>query len=346
MASSTLTTARSARWHRAAAMRAAQILRPLLANGSITGRLDGLLRLENALALPAMQRMLSTRGLPADYVQALDTADAAERAGADLSLPAWYYPAAGWVDPRTVVRAWLAHDGIEVRRSTAVEHIDRTTSDGWRLLEADRRYLIEVDHVVLANAHDAPRLAVASHWPLQSSRGQLTQLSGALPGSPSLSLPIAGAGYAIPLAQGDLLCGATVDADDLDPETRASDHARNLASLAELIGHCVDTDPVHLSGRVAWRLSTRDRLPLVGGLPDLNSARRLRQDQPRHIARLAGFHVLAALGSRGIAQSGLGGEILASWITGAPLPVGGTLLDAIDVARFDARARRVRTSSI
>jgi len=334
-----------ARWHRAAAMRAVKILQPLLDSGSIAGRLDGLLRLEHALDLPAMQRMLATRALPPGYVQALGAVDSAERAGADLSVPAWYYPAAGWVDPRTVVRAWLAHDGIEVRHATAVQRIEAATDDAWRLLDADHRCLIEVDHVVLANAHDAQRLAAALNWPLQSSRGQITRLSGSAPGSPRLRLPIAGAGYAIPLAEGDLLCGATVDADDLDPETRASDHARNLASLAGLIGHGVGADPAHLSGRVAWRLSTLDRLPLVGGLPDPICAGHLRQDQPRHIARLAGLHVLAALGSRGIAQSALGGEIVASWITGAPLPVGGALLDAVDVARFDARARRLKTSS-
>jgi tRNA 5-methylaminomethyl-2-thiouridine biosynthesis bifunctional protein len=96
---------------------------------------------------------------------------------------------------------------------------------------------------------------------------------------------------------------------------------------------------------VAWRLSTLDRLPLVGALPDTERPGRLRQDQPRHIARSTGVYVLAALGSRGIAQSALGGEIVASWIAGAPMPVGGALLDAVDVARLDARARRVRRSS-
>jgi tRNA 5-methylaminomethyl-2-thiouridine biosynthesis bifunctional protein len=334
-----------ARWHRAAALRAVQILQPLLDNGSVTGRLDGLLRLEHALDLPAMQRLLAARALPDDYVRALSAADAAERAGADIQGPAWIYTAAGWVDPRTVVRAWLAHDRIETRLATTVERIDRRGTDGWRLLDAGHRCLVEVDHVVLANAHDAQRLAATSRWLLQSSRGQLTQLSASVSGSPRLRLPIAGAGYAIPLPDGDLLCGATVDADDLDPALRASDHARNLASLSALIGRSVDADPARLPGRVAWRLSTLDRLPLVGALPDTECPGRLRQDQPRHIARLTGVHLLAALGSRGIAQSALGGEIVASWIAGAPMPVGGALLDAVDVARLDARARRVRRSS-
>jgi tRNA 5-methylaminomethyl-2-thiouridine biosynthesis bifunctional protein len=334
-----------ARWHRAAALHALQILRPLLDSGSIDGRLDGLLRLEQRMDLPAMQRLLAARSLPADYVQALGAADAAARTGVDVAAPAWFYPSAGWVDPRALVRTWLAHDGIETRLATAVERIGRDGNGVWRLLGAGDRCLVEVDHVVLANAHDAQRLAAASRWPLQSSRGQLTRLGAPVPDCPGLRLPIAGAGYAIPLPGGDLLCGATVDVDDPDPATRRGDHARNLASLSALIGRRVDVDPAMVSGRVAWRLSAIDRLPLVGALPDATAPGRLRQDQPRHIARLAGFHVLAALGSRGIAQSALCGEILAGWIGGAPLPVGGALLDAVDVARFDARARRVRSSS-
>ncbi|HEY6353439.1 MAG TPA: oxidoreductase, partial [Burkholderiaceae bacterium] len=91
-----------------------------------------------------------------------------------------------------------------------------------------------------------------------------------------------------------------------------------------------------------WRLHARDRLPLVGGVP-LPAAERAaapRQEQPRFIARRPGLHVLAGLGSRGLAQAALAGEVVAAMITGTPLPLGSPLLDAIDAARFSARAAR------
>jgi tRNA 5-methylaminomethyl-2-thiouridine biosynthesis bifunctional protein len=50
--------------------------------------------------------------------------------------------------------------------------------------------------------------------------------------------------------------------------------------------------------------------------------------------------VFTALGSRGITQAALGGELLASWLTGAPMPAPASLLDALDPARFVARAQR------
>jgi tRNA 5-methylaminomethyl-2-thiouridine biosynthesis bifunctional protein len=46
------------------------------------------------------------------------------------------------------------------------------------------------------------------------------------------------------------------------------------------------------------------------------------------------------LGSRGIAWSALGAQVLSSCISGAPVPLEASLLDAIDPARFQARAAR------
>jgi tRNA 5-methylaminomethyl-2-thiouridine biosynthesis bifunctional protein len=52
------------------------------------------------------------------------------------------------------------------------------------------------------------------------------------------------------------------------------------------------------------------------------------------------LYVLTGLGSRGITQAALAGELLAAWITGAPMPAPASLVDAVDVARWAARAAR------
>jgi len=66
----------------------------------------------------------------------------------------------------------------------------------------------------------------------------------------------------------------------------------------------------------------------------------LRIDQPRLVPRQAGLYVFTALGSRGIAWAPLGARLLAGWIAGAPLPLESSLVDALDPARFVARAAR------
>ena len=60
--------------------------------------------------------------------------------------------------------------------------------------------------------------------------------------------------------------------------------------------------------------------------------------------RIEGLYVFGALGSRGLTWAPLLGEALAAWITGAPMPLAASLMDAVDPARFISRGVR-RTSS-
>jgi tRNA 5-methylaminomethyl-2-thiouridine biosynthesis bifunctional protein len=92
---------------------------------------------------------------------------------------------------------------------------------------------------------------------------------------------------------------------------------------------------------------SRDRLPLVGAVPrgyaalaDGNARPSSRWDQPRLIERASGLFMFTALGSRGITWAALGAQVLASSITGAPMPLEAELVDAIDPARFLVRAWR------
>ena len=328
------------RWFRAAALRAQADLAPRLARGQVRGRLDGLLRLEQALDIASMRALLRAQALPPDYVQALSADDSSARAGCALARPAWLYPGGGWVEPASLVRSWLDDERIDVALNAPVQHVERDVADRWRLLAADGRTLSVCDQVVLANADGIASLSGQSMWPLVRSRGQVTILPAAPHWCPAL--PVAGDGYAIAWRDGQLLCGATSDPDDPTPALRVADHARNLAALRRLSGQVWPHDVNKLDGRVGWRVHARDRLPLVGGVPLPWSERThaLRQEQARFVARQPGLHVLAALGSRGLSQALLAGEVVAAIITGTPVPVGSALLDAVDAARFAARARR------
>ncbi len=332
------------RWFRAAAQRAHTVLAPLLADGVLRGALDGVLRIERALDRSAMQRLLDALALPSNYVQALSQAQASARAGCAVTGDAWLYPGGGWIDPRSLVRHWLHHSRIELVLRTRVTRIEHAADASWRLFDADDRVVADAATLVLANADGLRPLLHEPGWPLQRSRGQVTWISdGSADWRPAL--PLAGDGYAIPLDAGALLCGDTTDLDDDGAALREADHRRNLDALQRLSGHAWSPPAASLDGRVAWRLHTRDRLPLLGGVPLPPSARAAssRQDQPRFIARESSLHVLAALGSRGLAQAALAGEVVAAMIAGTPLPIGASLLDAVDAARFAARAARIET---
>lgn len=328
------------RWFRAGALRAHAAIAPMIAGGAVRGALNGLLRMERQLDREAMQRLLDAQGLPAAYVQALSPAEASIRAACAVNGAAWYYPGGGWIDPRSLVRHWLDHAQVELKLGTHVTRIVRHADGRWRLLDADDRVICETATLVLANADGLQPLLADQRWPLLRSRGQVTWLADG-PSAWRPALPVAGDGYAIAL-DGGLWCGATSDLDDDFAAPRPADHRRNLDALQRLSGRPWHPMSDALEGRVAWRVHTRDRLPLLGGVPLPPAARASssRQEQPRFIARDPGLHLLAALGSRGLTQAPLAGEVLAAMLTGTPLPVGSALLDAVDAARFAARDAR------
>jgi tRNA 5-methylaminomethyl-2-thiouridine biosynthesis bifunctional protein len=149
--------------------------------------------------------------------------------------------------------------------------------------------------------------------------------------------------------------GASSRAEDADPQPRGDDHRDNVARLAGLLARPPSIDLSALGGRVGFRWSSADRLPLIGAVPleaagaalglDAGVASSPRPDQPRFAPRAPGLHAFIGLGSRGIAASALGGRIVASWITGAPMPIEADLLDAIDPARFASRHHRRQAAS-
>ena len=293
--------------------------------------------------------MLDRQRLPAEFVQT--HADALPN-GAN----AWLYPQGGWVNPPALVAAWLNTPGIDVRLNAEVVALRALPGGGWRLLAADGSELARVDAVVLANAHGLPRLVpdgLASTWRLQATRAQSSLLPPPLQtGLLRLTLPIADRGYVLRLADGSLLCGGAsgdpVTADQVgwpDADTlTAADHACNLHTLARLTGWQAPFDPATLHGHTGWRLASADRMPVIGPVPMGNLAATAgRLEQSRWVPRQPGLYVLSALGSRGLVQAALGGDVLASWLTGAPIPAPATLLNAIDPGRFVARAARLNS---
>lgn len=327
-----------ARFNRAAALAARQSVRQAIELDGAAGGLRGLLRLETSGATTDMQATLASLGLPTDYVQPVDATEATQLAGLGLRHPAWFYPGGGWVDPAALARSHLRRAGARAvfRGRTTVGALSRR-GERWQVLDDDGQVVDEADAVVLANAGDAFRLLAPAAWPVRKVRGQVSIAAAGALALPRV--PVAGSGYLLPAVGGQAVFGATSQVGDDEASPRLSDHLRNLEQLAALIGEWPRISPDSLSGRVGWRWVSDDRLPLVGAVP-LASQAGSRLDQPRMVPRMPGLYLFTALGSRGITWSALGAQSLASWVTGGPAPVESSLLDAVDPARFMARAAR------
>ena len=249
--------------------------------------------------------------------------DASQRASiANLALPAEYAQyvtreeaAAHAGVPVEAAGLWFPEGGWIQPQSLVNAQLAACGDRLERVFNNEIKKLEEEAVVILATADDA--LSPVPHARLRRVRGQLTYLPGESIDAPRAVL-LRG-GMVLPSVDGVCVVGASYDLNDADPAPRASSHAGNLERLERIIP--VKTRPQSLEGRVAFRTVAPDRLPLVGKLAE-------------------GVYGALAYGSRGLLWSALAAEVLASELEGDPMPMEGTLLNALDPGRFARRARR------
>jgi tRNA 5-methylaminomethyl-2-thiouridine biosynthesis bifunctional protein len=341
---------RHARFHRAAALAAAAAVRDAIDRHGVRGSTAGLLRVEARLDVAAMRAIVAEQGLPSDYVEVLDAEDAGRLAGVRLSWPAWHYPSGGWVDPVALARAWLssAAGTAQLRLGCAVASLCRR-GDEWLVCDSAGATVAAARAVVLCDGSGGVDLLGAGAWPVRRQRGQISAIAaGALSPGAVPRLPIAGHGHVLPSIDDTVWFGTSTGWGD-DAALGLAEQLHNLDRLAVLLGLPEAPRLDGPTGRVGFRWSSEDRLPIIGAVPaavvaevlaDAPAARASRLDQPRFLARAKGLFVFAALGSRGIASASLGAEMLGAAIAGTPVPAEADLIDAVDPARFLSRGFR------
>ena len=290
---------------------------------------------------------LEALGYPSDYVQLLSRADAGVRAGRVVRAGGWWIPTGDWVRPATAVRAQLAAAHAQRPATRTRFHRDvaalRRRDGRWCAVDALGAEIASAPVVVLANACDAARLGDFGSLPLQRVRGQLT-LFPASPAAPRTV--VCGRGYVLPAIDGNIVTGASFDPGDDSMQPDDARHAANLRRAERLLpGITTNVDVESLRGEVGMRCVARDRMPMVGPVVDMGRAREIAQalagahagDMPR----VPGLFCSIAFASRGLAWTAISAECVASQIEGEPLPLEGSLVDAIDPGRFAVkRARR------
>jgi tRNA 5-methylaminomethyl-2-thiouridine biosynthesis bifunctional protein len=294
-----------------------------------------------------MTAALATLAYPSDYVTPLGLADAERIAKLPLARGGWFFPHGGWIDPASLCAAQCAAAGDRLERRFGIEvaSVERT-GDDWNVLDVSGHIVARAPVVIFANAHDAARVAGLRYAPTRSVRGQLTLMpAGSVP---PLAVPVIGEGYAVPLADGVTLTGATYDIDDPETSLQPAGQRENLERVARMLpafANACDTQrAASMAGRVGFRCVTSDRLPMIGALADESAAsrdaRRLRGAWPLDLPRATGLYSAFAYGSRGLVWAGLGAELIASQIEGEPWPIERDLAEDLDPARFLLRALR------
>jgi tRNA 5-methylaminomethyl-2-thiouridine biosynthesis bifunctional protein len=322
---------RHSRWHRAAALHVARRVAPWVADGSVPGAIDGLLRLD--AEGPPERRAPDLPGV----ARWLDAAAASAAAGLPVDRGGWWFEAGGWLDPRALVQRLLATPGVRFQGGHEVTRLERG-GGGWILRDEGGTPMAEAALLVLATPPCLPSLLASARLAcgpaLQSVRGQLSLWpEGGLQGPlADLRAPVSGQGYALRRPEGSLLAGATAQHNDDDPQVRAADHAHNVQRLTALLGHAPDAS-LSWNGRVGWRWHAPDRLPLAGAVPRPGPWDAAADRGLRWVPRCDDLYVCSGLGSRGLTLAALAAELVASQAAADPWPVLRDLAEAVDPAR-------------
>ncbi|WP_415773747.1 bifunctional tRNA (5-methylaminomethyl-2-thiouridine)(34)-methyltransferase MnmD/FAD-dependent 5-carboxymethylaminomethyl-2-thiouridine(34) oxidoreductase MnmC [Pseudomonas sp. LB3P38] len=285
---------------------------------------------------------------PEDFLHTLDRAQAEARAGIGLQWGGLFYPEGGWVHPPALCQWQATHPNIQILTHHDVLQL-RSTDGQWQAWDGDT-LLASAPAVVLAGAAEIKRFPYSSELPLKRIRGQITRLPQTTE-SQTLSTVVCAEGYVAPARLGEHTLGASFDfnTDDLTPT--AAEHAGNLQMLEEISMDLLARlkadalQPETLEGRVAFRCTSPDYLPIVGPLADsqtfadaysaLSKDARKTPDNP--CPWLDGLYVNSGHGSRGLITAPLSGELLAAWLDNEPLPLPRAVAEACHPNRFALR---------
>lgn len=286
---------------------------------------------------------IGRRQLPPWLVRPVCADDAAALSGLATGLDGLLYPGAGWVEPAAWIRALLAHENIQLREHAAVA--DVVSRDGaWSAIDDAGETLAAAPVAVIASGR-------SMHWspcrwiPTTPVAGQTSYLdAGQVTGKARCVVRFHG--YLVPLDDPDrYLLGSTYRRDSTDATMDTTADRENweilAADLPAIAKPGTPTPPALSGAHAAIRLTSGNRLPIAGPVPDPD---RLARQYPAMLRRNhrssgsepvypGGLYLSAAWGSRGMTNAALGGELLASMINDEPLPLQASIHHALHPAR-------------
>ncbi|HEY1095613.1 MAG TPA: tRNA (5-methylaminomethyl-2-thiouridine)(34)-methyltransferase MnmD [Alphaproteobacteria bacterium] len=241
------------------------------------------------------QKIISDLSWLPEHVEIVDAQKANTLSGVTISADsALYYPDAVTLNTAKMVSALLDHCDVHW------EH--EITS----LATLQKNY----DTIIIASAEAAIALYPELDKILQPMRGQVTYFKA--PGT--LNCPVIAGHYVAPVDAETWVTGATFQRQRTDSAPQDVDDQTNLAALPDLLFDLPEQTAI--TGHWAQiRYTTPDRRPLLGPIAE-------------------DVYLATGLGSHGLQYSFILAEILASQLTGAPLPVAKNVLDFVHLHRY------------
>jgi len=292
---------------------------------------------------------LKALGLSEDILKKLSNEDSFRVSGVLLQSGGFFYPDGGSVSPVDLCKANISmakehfNGKIEIIFNQEGVSLSKGLTRHWALRDFNNHTIAEADTVILANSNECLNFAETSWLPLTKVRGQLATVVEN-PVSAKLKCVLAYDGYILPSENGQHLLGATYDWSSSGglSTLKLQDHTFLIDLLRQRVPELLMNKSYPMEGRVAYRASTSDKMPIIGPVPDIQAY--CQNYSEIHHGRYAkpvsdpvyqkGLYTMTGLGSRGIIFSQFGAELVAAMVCDEPIPLEEKLLRNIYPSRF------------
>jgi len=313
------------------------------------GDLSGLVQLVvTETSLKRVTEAFRRVGLPDNFAQLLTQQQTQEVIGTNTTASGVLFPQGGWLFPKAVIKRCLSHNQIELFTKQKVQDIQsekKGNQQSWSVLTDQKNF--HADIVVVATGSLDSHLNAKLGLPIRPVKGQVSHIS-AEQQAVNLGIAVTHEGYSTSCGHGRAVTGATFEAPDMSTSMSLDSHKANLDITRNALPNWLNVEPEALTGRIAFRPTTPDHLPIIGPIVDKDwmQSAYLSQSHTHAVYRYekqkyqAGLYVSNGHGPRGLMSVFLAAEILAADIAGRALPQPLSLYHASHPARFQIRSWR------
>lgn len=287
---------------------------------------------------------LTERALPETFVQCVSAEQASSIANTKITSKALWFPESGWICPEQYCLVLLDHPNIQLHTHGEALSFKRLEQQ-WLATTSSKEF--HADILVLASGKnlDFPDLEFLEYIGVH---GQ-TSIADARTDTPKLKCVVDHEGYITPANQNNQqLFGSSYDRDEWDLTFSEKKNQDNLAKQQRHLPEIAASLSNIRSSHSAVRITSPDRLPYVGAVPDTAFYKQHYQDlhhgkhwkQYPSAQYLDGLYVNTAYASRGLTTAALCAKHLSGIICGTPSPFDIPIANALHPARFLIKAFR------
>ncbi|MFN8771316.1 MAG: bifunctional tRNA (5-methylaminomethyl-2-thiouridine)(34)-methyltransferase MnmD/FAD-dependent 5-carboxymethylaminomethyl-2-thiouridine(34) oxidoreductase MnmC [Neisseriaceae bacterium] len=310
-----------------------------LLNKNIDFENCGIIELDYNDRIKKQHQQILKENYPPDLCYHIDHEEIFNIAGLKVnSNSGLYFPYGLWVDPQQLVEHLISHPYINVKLNTNIIKLIQVDEYNWKIIDSNNNIDI-APNIVLCNSHAVTQFTQFNNLYLRKIRGQIS----IVPRKNQLHTILCNNGYITPNKGDSYVIGATFKIEDNETTIKLSEHIENVNNFTNIIPQITkEVNLDEINGKVSFRSSTTDYVPVVGPIAEYNKFKETYKDLAKDsnywidkpCPYLKGLFINVAHGAKGILTAPICGEIIADYIDNTPLSISESLKNGLHPNRF------------